>query len=88
MYSCVQTVINARNRESLVIINLILIYRLNRLASPVVRAVSLLSGRRELKLTSTVSYDFYVLLDYYAKKYVNNKIGRHRSSFYGSLIHI
>ncbi len=54
MYSCVrvyvnyvQTVINAHKRESFVIINLILIFRLNRLASPVVKAVSHLSGGRE-----------------------------------------
>ncbi len=79
--NCGQTVINPHKREYLVIINLILIYRLNRLASPLVRAVSLLSGGREFELTSSVSYDFNFLLGYYAKQYVNSKIGMHRSSF-------
>ncbi len=72
--NCIKTVINAHKREYFVIINLILIFRRNRLASPLVRAVSLLSGRREFELTSTVSYDFYFPLDYYAKQYVNSKI--------------
>jgi hypothetical protein len=69
MYSCVrvlyvncaQTVINAQKMEYLVIKNLILIYRLNRLASPLVKAVSLLSGGREY--ISIWRTGIYILLE-------------------------